>query len=93
MVVNAPELSVTVGSFQDTVVPVLWKGTVTEVLSGQFTTSGASLSPRKLKRKKEKLVKPKVKLDVQSGLATFPSCYHLPPQYFIIKWTNYYLVG
>ena len=42
--VNAPELSVTTGSFQFTVVPELWKGTVTEILSGQFATIGGVMS-------------------------------------------------
>ena len=47
VVVNAPELSVTMGSFQDTDVPVLPKGTLTTMFSGQILTVGASVSPAK----------------------------------------------
>ena len=45
VVVKAPELSVTVGSFQETVVPVLKKGTDRAMLSGQTEMTGASVSP------------------------------------------------
>ena len=50
VVVNAPELSVAVGSFHEMEVPVLWYGTVTATLSGQRTTTGGSVSPESYKK-------------------------------------------
>ncbi len=46
VVVKAPELSVATGSFQLMVVPLLWKGTETTMLSGQSVTTGDVLSPK-----------------------------------------------